>query len=65
MNEMVQAYEKAYERRNEVDRDKLREFAGQYAVDVVAEKFMAPAVDTLLERVKRLEGEVAPAEFAV
>jgi glycosyltransferase involved in cell wall biosynthesis len=46
---MIDGLEWAYENRNTVNRDKLREFALQYDVDVVAEKFMAPAVEELLE----------------
>lgn len=50
---MVSAYEKAYDGRHDVPRDKLREFAKEYDADVVAEKFMKPAIEELLEKVKR------------
>jgi len=50
VKEMVTAFEEAYDRRDEVPREKLREFAGEYDVSVVAGKFMGPAVDELLAR---------------
>jgi glycosyltransferase involved in cell wall biosynthesis len=53
IEEIVTAYEKAYEQRNDVDRNKLREFALQYDADAVAEKYMGPAIKELLEKVKR------------
>jgi glycosyltransferase involved in cell wall biosynthesis len=53
IGEMVTAYEKAYEMRHDVPRDKLRAFAKEYDADTVAEKFMGPAVEELLEKVKR------------
>jgi glycosyltransferase involved in cell wall biosynthesis len=46
---MVDALEQAYENRNSVNRDKLREFALQYDVNVVAEKFMRPVIAELQE----------------
>ena len=48
--EIWRALEQAYEQRAEVDPAKLRESVAQYDVPVVAEKFMGPVVDTLLER---------------
>jgi glycosyltransferase involved in cell wall biosynthesis len=53
ITDMVTAYEKAYEQRHDVDRNKLREFALQYDADIVAEKYMGPAITELLEKVKR------------
>jgi glycosyltransferase involved in cell wall biosynthesis len=53
IGEMVTAYGKAYDMRHDADRDKLCEFAKEYDADVVAEKFMKPAIETLLEKVKR------------
>ena len=50
---IVSAYEDAYDKRNEVPREKLREFALQYDADVVAEKFMKPAIQELLEKVAK------------
>jgi len=44
------AFEQAYEGRGDVDRVKLRESVAQYEVGRVAEEHMAPAVNTLLER---------------
>ncbi len=46
---MVRALEEAYERRQDVDRVKLRESVAQYEVGNVAEKHMKPTVDSLLE----------------
>ena len=46
---MVRALEEAYERRNEVDRVKLRESVHPYEVGVVAENHMRPTIDSLLE----------------
>ena len=50
---MVAAFEEAYEKRHEVPREKLREFAMTYDKDVVSEKYMKPAVNELLERMSR------------
>ena len=47
---MVRALEEAYERRQDVDRAKLRESVAEYEVGNVAEKHMRPTVDALLER---------------
>jgi len=46
---MVRAFEEAYERRQDVDRVKLRESVAAYEVGNVAEKHMRPTVDSLLE----------------
>lgn len=51
VSEIVNAYEKAYEMRHDIDRDKLRAFAQEYDADVVAEKYMKPALEGLLERI--------------
>lgn len=50
---IVAAYEEAYDKRNDTDHDKLREFAGNYSAPVVAKEYMKPAVDELLERMSR------------
>jgi len=50
--EIVDAYEQAYNARDNVPREKLREFAGEYAVDKVAEKYMKPAIEELAERME-------------
>jgi glycosyltransferase involved in cell wall biosynthesis len=47
---MVAALEEAYERRNDVDRVKLREQALKYDIAAVAEQHMKPVVEELLER---------------
>jgi len=47
------ALQQAHESRDAVDRDKLRDFALDYALDRVAEKYMGPAVTELAERVKK------------
>ncbi len=52
ISEIAEAYEQAYLNRNDVPREKLRDFAGEYAVEKVAEEYMKPAVDTLLERME-------------
>lgn len=49
---IVSAFEESYEQRGDVDRTKLREFAAQYDKDLVAEKYMRPVIDDLLERVR-------------
>jgi len=46
---MVRAMEEAYDRRGEVDQVKLRESVAQYEVGNVAEKYMGPTIDSLLE----------------
>lgn len=53
IREIADAYEKAYAERGSVDRVKLREFALGYDADLVAERFMGPALETLLERMKK------------
>jgi glycosyltransferase involved in cell wall biosynthesis len=50
VTEILRAYEDAYDRKDDVPRDKLREFAGEYSIANVAENYMKPAVNTLLER---------------
>ena len=54
--EMVAAFERAYAERGKVDREGLRAFASEYAVDVVADRFMKPAVDELLARMAARKG---------
>jgi len=54
--EMVAAFERAYAERGKVDREGLRAFASEYAVDVVADRFMKPAVDELLGRMAARKG---------
>lgn len=56
VTEMADAFEAAYLHRDDVDRDKLRAFAGEYAVDAVADQFMKPAVDELLARMAARKG---------
>jgi glycosyltransferase involved in cell wall biosynthesis len=51
VGEIVAAYEQAYANRD-VPRDELREFAGEYSVENVAERHMKPAVDELLARME-------------
>lgn len=47
------ALEQAYDNRDKVDRQALRDFACGYDVHTVAEKYMGPAVDELVGRMKR------------
>ena len=54
--EMVAAFERSYAERDKVDRGALRAFAGEYAVDVVADRFMKPAVSELLGRMAARKG---------
>lgn len=49
--QLYHAFSEAYERRDDVDRDLLRGFAGEYEVGHVAEKYMGPAVDELIRRI--------------
>jgi glycosyltransferase involved in cell wall biosynthesis len=53
---MVRAMEEAYERRGEVDPVKLRESVSGYEVNRVAEEFMRPTVDELLDRMAARRG---------
>lgn len=53
---MVDAYEKAFLQRDAVNREQLRDHAGTYDADVVAEKYMRPAVDELLIRMAARKG---------
>jgi glycosyltransferase involved in cell wall biosynthesis len=53
VREMVRALEQAYERKDEVPREKLREFACEYDISVVAGKYMEPAIGKLLEHYER------------
>jgi len=52
VTEIAIAYEKAYQDRNQVDHARLREFAGEYSVENVSEKYMKPAVSELLKRME-------------
>ena len=52
ISQIVDAFEKSWENRDNVDRDKLRAFAGEYEVSKVSETYMKPAVDELLRRVQ-------------
>jgi glycosyltransferase involved in cell wall biosynthesis len=47
---IYEAFEDAYDRRDEVPREKLREFAEGYDADLVCEKYMKPALQELLDR---------------
>ena len=47
ISQMADALEQAYERRDDWDRGKLREFALEYDINVVAEKYMKPVVEEL------------------
>ena len=53
---MVRALEETYERRGEVDPVKLRESVSGYEVNRVAEEFMRPTVDELLDRMAARRG---------
>jgi glycosyltransferase involved in cell wall biosynthesis len=52
VTQVAAAYEQAFEDRKSVDSRKLRRFAQSYDKDKVAKKYMAPAVDELLERMR-------------
>lgn len=52
VRQIVDAYEKSYVQREDVNRDKLRDFALEYDKDRVAELYMKPAIEILAERVK-------------
>jgi glycosyltransferase involved in cell wall biosynthesis len=52
ISQMLGAFNHAYDTRDSVNREQLREFAQQYDVNVVAKKFMVPALDVLLERMQ-------------
>ena len=56
---MVRALEHSYEERGDVDRVKLRESVAQYEVGRVAQEYMGPAVNTLLERMAARRGAAA------
>jgi glycosyltransferase involved in cell wall biosynthesis len=53
IGQIVAAFERAYEDRDKVQRDKLREFALGYDLDLVSGKYMEPAIDELAERMKK------------
>jgi hypothetical protein len=48
--ELAAAFETSWEQRGDVDPVKLRDSVACYDVPVVAENFMRPTIDTLLER---------------
>ena len=50
--EIDEAFETTYQNRDSVDRDKLREFALEYDVNTVMDKYMAPALEELAIRLK-------------
>ena len=50
--EIAAAFEEAYEQRHDAPRDKLREFALEYSVANVSEKYMKPAIQELLSRME-------------
>jgi glycosyltransferase involved in cell wall biosynthesis len=52
VTQIADAYERAYENRGNPPREKVREFAEEYSVENVAEKYMKPAVDELLTRME-------------
>lgn len=54
---MIEALEEAYENRDSVDRNKLREFALEYNIDTVAEKYMVPVVTALGEAYGQAPGQ--------
>jgi glycosyltransferase involved in cell wall biosynthesis len=51
VTQIVDAYERAFEERKNVDGGKLRRFAQGYSIDKVSKEYMQPAVDALLQRV--------------
>jgi glycosyltransferase involved in cell wall biosynthesis len=52
VSQIVDAYERAYEERKSVDSKRLRRFALGYSTARVSRKYMQPAVETLIGRVK-------------
>jgi glycosyltransferase involved in cell wall biosynthesis len=50
VSEIEDGLEQAYLSQKDLDRNQIREFALTYDKDVVAEKYMKPAIETLLER---------------
>jgi glycosyltransferase involved in cell wall biosynthesis len=56
VTQIDRALEKAYQNRDKVNRKKLRKFALQYDVHAVAEKYMTPALDQLLEMCGKTPG---------
>ena len=53
IQEMADAFAEAYEKRDDVNREQLREFALQYDVGNVAEKHMGPAIIELADRMAK------------
>jgi glycosyltransferase involved in cell wall biosynthesis len=56
---MYRALEMSYDERHDVDQAKLRESVREYEVGNVAEKYMRPTVDALLERMAARRGVAA------
>jgi glycosyltransferase involved in cell wall biosynthesis len=54
--EMVNAFEDAYQKREDVNGEKLREFALEYSIENVAEKYMSPAIAELANRMAAKRG---------
>ena len=53
---MYRALEETYEKHGDVDPVKLRDSVAQYDVEAVAENYMRPTVDTLLEKMAARKG---------
>lgn len=53
IGKIYEAFKHSYENRSKVNREKLRDFALNYDLDAVAGKYMEPAVEELLERMKK------------
>ncbi len=50
---MADAFEEAYEKRDDVNREQLREFALEYSIENVAEKYMGPVIIELADRMAK------------
>lgn len=53
---IYESFHESYEKRDDVDRKQLREFALNYEVSKVAEEYMAPAIDELGHRMEARSG---------
>ena len=53
IGEIYEAFKYNYENREKLNREKLRDFALNYDLDTVATRYMEPAVEELLERMKK------------
>jgi glycosyltransferase involved in cell wall biosynthesis len=49
---IYEAFHQAYENKDSVDRKQLRDFAAEYEVNTVAEKYMGPAIEELGRRME-------------